>query len=189
MGVSINSVKKRERFPDSWDGGDPDPSNFHHREARQEVSDACPFSKYTILNRRLRPSVRLCFGLTQQDSSSSTRKKLGAQICSRWAAMAPHDSRVCNGTCRRSASCSVRPWSLDSGADWRLKAYFAAFLLQLLTITPRTFSWYAGQRLQEQSFSFGYREWIARSLRIGSRSERDAAPPPQSLRPSPLPPP
>ena len=31
---------------------------------------------------------QLCFGLTQQDSSSSTRKKLGAQICSRLAAMA-----------------------------------------------------------------------------------------------------
>ena len=124
----------------------------------------------------VRAPPRLCFGLTQRDSSSSTRRKLGAQICSRSSAMVPRDSRVRNGTCQRSASCSARPWSLDLGADCRLKAYSEELLLQLLTITPRRLSWYAGQRLQERSFGFGSCVWIARTLRIGSRGEQDATP-------------
>ena len=52
----------------------------------------------------------------------------------------------------------------------------STLLLQLLTITPRRLSWYAGQRLQERSFGFGSCVWIARTLRIGSRGEQDATP-------------
>jgi hypothetical protein len=114
-------------------------------------------------------------GLTQQDSSSSTRRKLGAPICSRCSAMVPRDSRVRNGTCWRSASCSACPWSLSSGADWQLKAYFAALLLQLPTITACSFSWCINQCLMEHAFSSYSRIRIAHRLCTGSRSERVAA--------------